>query len=231
MPAPDELEVLAGEYALGLLSPDERETVEARLRREPELADLIADWERRLVPLALCQPPVHPPSQVWWNIARSIGRDEQAGTSRRWGAWLWCGWALGASLVAAGLAVLLVLHQPLPLAPSQQRLVAVLLDAQAKPAWLVSATPDADRLRARPLGPPPDPQHVQELWALPPGSAPVSLGVLENGTIVTRQLPREKAALLTPGRGVAVSLEPPGGSPTGAPTGPVVYKGVLVGDV
>ena len=226
MPVPDELEALAGEYALGLLSPDERQTVDGRLRREPELADLIADWERRLLPLALCQPPVHPPSQVWWNIARSIGRDEQAGTGRRWGTWLWRGWALGASLAA-----LLVLHQPLPLSSPQQRLVAVLLDAQAKPAWLVSATPEADRLRARPLAPPPDPQHVQELWALPPGSAPVSLGVLENGAITTRPLPRQKAALLTPGRGVAVSLEPPGGSPTGAPTGPVVYKGVLVGDV
>ena len=231
MPAPDELEVLAGEYVLGLLSPDERATVEARLRREPDLADLIADWERRLVPLALSQPPVHPPSQVWWNIARSLGRVEQAGSGRRWGAWLWRGWALGASLVAAGLAALLVVHQPLPWAAPQQRLVAVLLDAQTKPAWLVSATPDADHLRARPLAPPPDPQHVQELWALPPGSAPVSLGVLENGAVTTRPLPHEKAALLTPGRGVAVSLEPPGGSPTGVPTGPVVYTGVLVGDV
>ena len=231
MPAPDELEVLAGEYALGLLSPDERETVEARLRREPELADLIADWERRLVPLALCQPPVHPPSQVWWNIARSIGRDEQAGTGRRWGAWLWRGWALGASLVAAGLAALLVLAPAAPLGA----VAAAAGRGSARRAGQAGLAGQRHS-RCRPPARPPawtsaDPQHVQELWALPPGSAPVSLGVLENGTIVTRQLPREKAALLAPGRGVAVSLEPPGGSPTGAPTGPVVDKGVLVGDV
>jgi anti-sigma-K factor RskA len=36
----------------------------------------------------------------------------------------------------------------------------------------------------------------------------------------------QSAALLTAGK-LAVSIEPPGGSPTGAPTGPVVMVGVI----
>jgi anti-sigma-K factor RskA len=206
--------------------------VDARLRREPELARLIAEWEHRLAPLALGLPPVHPPAQVWWSIARSVGREGDGLPAGRWRSWLWRGWALGASLVAAGLAALLVLQSPLPFATtSQPRLIAVLLDPQAKPAWLVSATPEADRLRARPLAPPPDDKHVEELWALPPGAPPVSLGVLQAGAVTARTLPPDKVGLLAPGQGVAISLEPPGGSPTGRPTGPVVYTGVLVGDV
>jgi anti-sigma-K factor RskA len=66
-----------------------------------------------------------------------------------------------------------------------------------------------------------------EVWVLPAGGgAPRSLGVLEqlDGEL---RLAAERAALLGAGAKLAISLEPVGGSPTGAPTGPVV----LFGDV
>ncbi|MDE2037235.1 MAG: anti-sigma factor, partial [Pseudomonas sp.] len=65
------------------------------------------------------------------------------------------------------------------------------------------------------------------LWAIPAGGKPISLGLLPvsgNGRI---QLSKEHQALLTAPLTLAVSLEPQGGSPTGQPTGPVLYQGQL----
>ena len=66
--------------------------------------------------------------------------------------------------------------------------------------------------------------HALELWALPSsGGPPRSLGVIsEKATTVLK-----KGDVLKGASGLAVSLEPPGGSPTGAPTGPVLYAGKL----
>jgi anti-sigma-K factor RskA len=62
-----------------------------------------------------------------------------------------------------------------------------------------------------------------ELWAVPPSGAPRSLGLIAgNAATVVR---RDK--LLDGTAALAVSLEPSGGSPTGAPTGPVLYVGKL----
>lgn len=60
-----------------------------------------------------------------------------------------------------------------------------------------------------------------ELWALRPDETrPRSLGVLPpSGTNVT--------VAVAPNTQLLVSLEPKGGSPTGEPTGPVLYSGSL----
>ena len=62
-----------------------------------------------------------------------------------------------------------------------------------------------------------------ELWSIAPNEAPKSLGVVEQASL-SRDLPVDPAGDLT----LAISLEPKGGSPTGAPTGPVVFTGALV---
>jgi anti-sigma-K factor RskA len=60
-----------------------------------------------------------------------------------------------------------------------------------------------------------------ELWALPPGETrPQSLGVLPPAG-------GQRIAPLAPNTQLLVSLEPKGGSPTGQPTGPVLYGGWL----
>jgi anti-sigma-K factor RskA len=68
---------------------------------------------------------------------------------------------------------------------------------------------------------------VYELWALPQGAAPKSLGVIPPGAIVRVPLPATAEELLTSIPALAVSLEPPGGSPTGQPTGPVLFSGSI----
>ena len=66
-------------------------------------------------------------------------------------------------------------------------------------------------------------QQSLELWALPKNGAPASLGVISSDKLTAL----DKRALPKDTKGLAVSLEPLGGSPTGAPTGPVLFVGDL----
>ena len=229
--AEDDLpEVLAGEYVLGVLDAAERAAFELRMVREPALARLVEEWQARLLPLDEGLAPVEPRPEVWRRIAQSIQPrpiQPRRPPPRRVG-WnrlaLWRGWALAATAAAFGLLVLLGIERP----PAPQ-LVAVLNDSNGQPLWIVSAGSDASRLMARPLGAPDGQARVPELWLLPrDGRPPVSLGVLDRQGNNRRSLPAPAQALLEPGAALAVSLEPPGGSPTGQPTGPVVSSGALL---
>ena len=67
------------------------------------------------------------------------------------------------------------------------------------------------------------------MWMLPAGGAkPISLGLLPSSGIAKEALSPRQMRALKEASGLAVSIEPPGGSPTGLPTGPVVYKAPLV---
>jgi anti-sigma-K factor RskA len=137
---------------------------------------------------------------------------------RRFG--LWQGWAIGASAVAAGLAGFILL-QPAP----EPRLMTVLLTSRDQPAWVVEAQ-RGGALRLASLNPQPvDPDRVLQLWALPQGAtAPTSLGLIPaSGEVtVTPGTIRPQPGML-----IEISLEPPGGSTTGRPTGPVLFIGQL----
>jgi anti-sigma-K factor RskA len=62
---------------------------------------------------------------------------------------------------------------------------------------------------------------VYELWLIEGDNAPVSLGLIE-GPSVERPVGNMPAGAI-----LAISLEPSGGSTTGAPTGPVLVTGVV----
>jgi anti-sigma-K factor RskA len=231
----DESTAAAGEYVLGLLGGEERARFERRLATDPALRAEVTGWERRLAPLALSADPVEPPPHLWARIEESL----RAAPPRAWvppvrasraqrGLGLWRAWALGATAVAAVLAGLLIMR-PAVLTPV--RLIAVLDDAQSRPAFLIKASPGVGEVSAAPVGKPDAAGRVPELWLLPGADRPpVSLGVLDATGRIDRPVPKDAGDLLTSGRAVAISLEPPGGSPTGQPTGPVAYTGVLLRD-
>jgi anti-sigma-K factor RskA len=79
----------------------------------------------------------------------------------------------------------------------------------------------AAKLAAGPAG------HDYELWALPKGGSPVSLGVLPAVGASSRTLSAIQKQALASSSQVAVSIEPPGGSPTGQPTGDIVFVAPL----
>lgn len=215
---PEERDGIAAEYVLGTLEAREAAEVRARMEGDAELAAAVAQWERRLAPLMSLAAPEAPPPDLWARIERSLGGD--ASPARRgWRLFSWPGLGIGASTVAAGLAAFLVLR-PAP----DPVMMTVLLTSRDQPAWLVEAQGDTIRLAAlnrRAI----EPGRVAQLWALPQGAtAPTSLGLMpENGRFsVTPTTLRP-----SPGMLIEITLEPPGGSPTGRPTGPILFIGRL----
>lgn len=65
-----------------------------------------------------------------------------------------------------------------------------------------------------------------QLWVIPQNGAPRSLGLI-NETGETKLVLTGMDAKLADGLVFALSKEPPGGSPTGQPTGSVMCKGAI----
>ena len=227
--SPDEVVLLAGEYVLGTLPPDEAARVRLEAALDPALAGAIADWEGRFLPLIGLATPVEPPVELWPRIeATAHGRGSVAvlrprpPAAARTRRGFWRGAAAARFLLAAGVAGIAILSRPVtgPL-PTP---VAVLSPIGAKPAaFLVEAQPGG-ALSVRPILPDAVPAGRDlELWSLPAGAAvPRPLGVLPAGGV------RLAAGTIPAGGGqILVSLEPKGGSPTGLPTGPVLYGGAV----
>ena len=70
-------------------------------------------------------------------------------------------------------------------------------------------------------------QRATELWVIPAGQAPVSLGLVRTDGVERKVIPAELASRLVSGATIAVSDEPLGGAPTGQPTGDVLAAGAL----
>ena len=220
---------LAAQYALGTLRGRARRRFERLLEADAGLRELARDWEARLNTLAERAPAVAPPPGLWSAIERRLAAEAGAAApARPGGLWsslaFWRGLGLAASLAAAGLALLLLVRGAGPGMPPTDH-VAVLTDAAAHPALLASIDSRSGQAVLTVLQlPPTPPGRALELWEIAPADpAPRSLGLLRAGaTAVRLQHPGDLA-----GTQLAVSLEPPGGSPTGAPTGPVLYQGAV----
>ena len=222
----DDLDVLAGEYVLGVLAAEERAAVERRLADHPELAQRIAAWHERLAPLAADLPEVTPRPQVWQQVRRSLTAvSPKHSVPWRSRLGLWRAWAGLATTAALGLLVAVLL---LPAADAATGRGAQRFGRPADLGRRVRRPRPADCSPGRWPNAAPA-ATVPELWLIPTaGSAPISLGLLDPAASNRSVLAPESLRLLAPGATLAVSLEPPGGSPTDAPTGPVVSTGVLV---
>jgi anti-sigma-K factor RskA len=233
---PEAREALAAEYVLGTLEAREAAAVRAAMAAVPGFRATVEAWERRLAPLARAVPEAEPPADLMARIEAALDRDAAAVTrqapaspGRRWQAGFWQAWAAGATAMAAGLAAVL-LTRPAPESaapePPAQRFVAVLQQDRAAPAWVVEATREGGIVLAGAVNPRPrDEGRVLQLWGLPQGAAaPTSLGLVPpDGRLVVD--PRIMAP--QPGMLIEISLEPPGGSPIGRPTGPILFIGRL----
>ncbi len=230
----DDIDVLAGEYVLGTLDAVERTAVTARRSREPALDAAIVAWEARLAPLIDEIAPVMPPDHLLDEIMRQIDgangsvRDGKVvALERRLRVWRIA--ALGAGAVAAGLALFVTATTLAPSRPAQN-FVAVLQRDAASPAFVVSVDIATRSLTIRPVAALPQTDHSYELWLVNDRlRAPRSLGVVQNAALTVASsrlsdLPSDVVRNAT----FAVTLEPVGGSPSGLPTGPVLYSGTLV---
>jgi anti-sigma-K factor RskA len=215
-------ELLAAEYALGVLADADRTAIELRAVREPGFASLVAAWEQRLAPWAAEINEVAPSAQLWDRIAAAL--PAQAHSAGLWHSLtFWRGFGVAAgTLAAACLAALIYLGT----LTQQQPLVATIEGGGHRH---FVATLDAGRgtVAVVPAAFSPDATRVPELWLIPPDGKPRPVGLLRADQTVTLTLPADLAALARKDTVLAVSLEPPGGSTTGLPTGPVIATGKL----
>jgi anti-sigma-K factor RskA len=218
-PLPDD-EVLAAEYALGVLAGADRSAAEQRLVRERAFARSVAEWEQRLAPWAAEISEVTPPPDMWDRITLALPA-QRAGLWENLKFWRGLSFAAGA-LAAACLAALIYLgaltqQQPLvaTIESGGQRHFVATIDARRGAVSVVPAAFSADATR------------VPELWLIPPDGRPRAVGLLRPDQPVSLPLPVDLAALAKSDAVLAVSLEPPGGSTTGLPTGPVIGTGKL----
>lgn len=221
----DRLDALAAAYVLGTMSGRARARLTRIARTDTVVAANVRAWEQRLAPFAEAAPPVNPSPRLWRRIALRLGLEPERPAAGPW--WtrvaFWRGVAVASFAAATVLGVVQLM--PAPDAPAAP-IVVVLAGPDAKPALL--ATLDRrDRTVAVKVvgGAPVPPDKSLELWMLPDGGAPRSLGVLPATGTGRVTLPALPDVALANVPALAVSLEQAGGSPTGAPQGPVLYTG------
>jgi anti-sigma-K factor RskA len=226
----EDIDLLAAEYALGTLPAAERAAVVLRARNEAALAAAIDAWERRLAPLAATIPERQPPPSLWPKISARIDAlgdgNNVVGIERRLRRWRAA--AIAATAIAASLLAFIGLRE-IPGQGQDKTFVAVLQKDAQSPAFLVSVDIETRQLTIRAVAAEPQPGKSYELWLVHDElKTPRSLGIVGDKPItVAPTLAAYKPEVIESGT-LAVSLEPTGGSPTGAPTGPVLWSGKLI---
>lgn len=216
---PEDDRSLAGEYVLGLMSMDEAASFKARLSREPRLAAIVLAWQEDFAPLADEIEAIPPPAKVW----RKIDKRLFAGT--RGPRWMLAGIP---GLLAASLAVMLV-FSPVLTGVQPPANPVYHIDLASEDGNLIFAAGydgETNELFVRPESGSPDEGTVRELWLIAGDKAPVSMGLLPDDAPARLPVAQDIATQLD-GAILAISVEPPGGSPTGAPTGPVIATGAV----
>ena len=228
--SPDD-DFAAAEYALGTLDASERATLAARRLREPELDEAIRGWEARLAPLAEAAPEIEPPGDLLPQIEARIRRAPAEGPGggaivvlersvRRWRAA-----AIAASLVAALLAIgFMALEMSRGSLPREY--VAILQKDAASPAFEVTVNLDKQELTVRPVAAQAPPGKAYELWLIDAKLGARSLGVVGDRSRAASLSAYDPAVVQN--ATFAVTVEPPGGSPTGQPSGAPVFVGKLI---
>ena len=227
--SPDD-DFAAAEYALGTLDASERATLAARRLREPELDEAISAWEERLAPLAEAAPEIEPPRDLLPAIEERIrGASPEAPGSaavvalersvRRWRI------AAIAAFVLAGVLAIGFVAREASRQSAPREYVAILQKDAASP--VIEVTVDKRELTVRPVAAQAPPGKSYELWIIDAKlGAPRSLGLIGD-TPRGASLSAYDPAIVA-GATYAVTVEPPGGSPTGQPSGTPVFVGKLI---
>jgi anti-sigma-K factor RskA len=225
-------DLLAAEFALGLLDPTEAATAQDRARTDAAFSLRITWWRDQFAPLAI-ETETPPPAGIWPRIERLLpGNDNSRGIVQRWRAA-----ALASMSVAAGLLAFIALRPgptPAPMAtPSPSTipesrapmmaalsgengaLVAVSYDAASGKMTIAPSVLDAGTGDA-------------ELWIIPAGGAAISMGVVSAKIPQTHNVPVQQRPLMQPGATFAITQEVKGGSPTGSAQGPIVASGKII---
>lgn len=221
--------LLAAEYALGLLDEPERRVAKMRAAAELTFAEEVEWWREQLGTFDAA--PVAPPTHLWRAIETRLGANDNAAGARGWK------WATAATSALAAVLLGVIVLRPAAV-PLETRVATgpglkttpLVASLTGKRGDIVSITynPDVRTAIVSPLVSKLGARDV-ELWIIPLGSAvPQSLGVIDARIPQLRDIASARSELIQVGATFAISLEPRGGSKTGAPTGPVIATGKIV---
>ncbi len=220
----DDDQALAAEYALGLLSAEEAAAFEARLASEPALRQAYAQWAEDFAALADDIPEEAPPARVQKKLQVRLFADARP-ARRSWFDRFGPGLLVAGALVAA-----LFLTVDLPgqgvTPPANPVYTADIASEDGSLVVLAGYDAEAGELYVERVLGTARPERALELWLIAGDNPPVSLGVLPNDPAARLPVTPELVAALEGGI-LAISDEPPGGSPTGAPTGDVLATAPL----
>jgi anti-sigma-K factor RskA len=220
----NEDEFLVAEYALGLLKPDEYAALGARLLTDRALQADLRFWRGRLASLDGQFAETPAPAAVWSKLERRLFP-----ATAKAGFWdslaLWRGLSAAAAAIAV-IAIGVNIVTPRPDANAFAAQLVAALNAEGSNVQVVAlynATTGQVRLTALSGDAVPDKDY--ELWAIEGSNAPKSMGVISISSRNDVKVAPDVLAGFGPGTVLAITLERKGGSPTGAPQGPIVAKG------
>jgi anti-sigma-K factor RskA len=228
-------DVLAGEYVLGVLDARQRREVQSRLETDRAFARRVADWEHRFAPLLTDVESVSPSEQVWIGICRRLGWVGPE-TPGRFGLEFWRAAAVLSTVVAIAAIVFAAGHMTTRVPPPAGQLqaqtepkpVTPLTHDDGTPGWLASVDAARGTVLMVPVPSAPDAQgRTPELWLIPAGQAPRSLGAVSISQSDTVVVPQNARAALVAGSVLAITLEQPAGIPHAAPSGAIIAKGTI----
>lgn len=251
---PPSADIFAGEYVLGVLDAEQRDQAKQRVGHDPGFARLVVDWEHRLAPLVDTRGTADVPVHLWPRVRTRLGwaAIDAPRAAARQGLWQSTGFwraATGLAVAAALTAIAIgpiglfrggdtvgpgpVVVQPPPTLPVEDpaapKPVTTLAHDDGSPAWLASVDTTKGTVLMVPVPASADAQgRVPELWLIPPGESPKSLGIVSIDRSHTVKVPDTLRDALARGALLAITLEPDGGAPGGIPSGPIIAKGDIV---
>lgn len=230
---PELADRLAADYVSGALRGPARRRLESLMPAHPQLRQAVLAWQDRLAPLTASIEPQTPPPMVWNRIEARIGGASAARLTAPGPRWwqrlaVWQGLSGLALAALVGLGVVVSQPPPAPivvvLGPAAPGDVTQAAGALVPTSFVAGISADGQAVVMRPVNTVDlRSDKALELWAVPAQGAPRSLGLVSAGGATTVQ----RRKVLDGTAALAVSLEPQGGSPSGAPTGPVLYVGKL----
>ncbi|HAI47147.1 MAG TPA: hypothetical protein DCM50_10685 [Stenotrophomonas sp.] len=242
---PPSADILAGEYVLGVLDAAQRSEAERRIASDPGFARLVSQWENRLAPLLASLGSAPVPTHLWPRIRTSLGWPSVEARAPR--TWQRTGFWQGMTALAAVVALVAVFSRrelepvapvappvavtptapPTPAEPEQAtKPVTPLLHDDGTPGWLASVDKAQGKVLMVPVPAAADAAgRAPELWLIPAGGTPRSLGLVSINRAHTVSVPDTLRDALVNGSVLAITLEPASGAPQGIPTGPIIAKG------
>jgi anti-sigma-K factor RskA len=223
----DEPDMQAAEYVLGTLPADERRAFEALLAHDPAARQAVENWQRHLLPLNDVLNDVEPPAHIWQAIETALPASAATPPSllllrRSRNRWRTGAIVMGA--LAAGFAAVSVDHLLKTPREAAGSYVAVVNRTGDQPALIIRVDLATRTVFVRHVATSVPEGRSLELWYIGNHLAPKSMGLVDK---IDRSISLPEGAQIEKAN-FAVTIEPLGGSPSGAPTGPIVYSGQLL---